>query len=320
MNAGAGHAKLVAKAATRVDPSGGDVPTTRKILVPMDFSECSELALETAIEVAERSGGILVLFHSLRTPVEITFPEGMVAPAVVADFRKTALDRLQCHAERARTRGRTVETHIAEGIPWLGIAAEADAIGAELIVMGTHGNTGLKHVLLGSVAERTIRSAPCPVLTVKTRSSRADRAGAVTIVVPVDFSETSKRAVETARALADRIEVAHVILVHALQVPVASDPLAAEQIAGLELHLSTCAKEELERGVAALTEAGISAESYSRVGNPGVVAVDVARERHADLLVIGTHGHTGVTHLLLGSVAERVVRTADCPVLTVRLR
>lgn len=139
-----------------------------KILVPVDFSDHSQRALEEAIGLAKTFGAQLHLLHCYQIHPTAIAPYGIVVPETYEhDVRMAALQRLSEWREKASAAGVRVQEHITAHFPGEEIAAMADHLGVDLIVMGTRGLTGLKHVLLGSVAERTIRLAKCPVLTVK---------------------------------------------------------------------------------------------------------------------------------------------------------
>ena len=140
----------------------------RKILVPVDFSDHSQHALDRAIELAKGFGAELHLLHCYQISPGAISPYGMIVPeSFEHDVRVAALRRLAEWSEKARKAGCRVQEHLSARFPAEEIATLAERIGADLIVMGTRGLTGIKHVLLGSVAERTIRVAGCPVLTVK---------------------------------------------------------------------------------------------------------------------------------------------------------
>ena len=142
----------------------------RTILVPLDFSAHADGILEWASHLAEEHGSRLVLLHAHHLPVDFQQLEGTYLPddfwiQVKADAAAT----LERYAEDLRNRGLTVETVVREGYPVTVIEDEAAAVGADLIVIGTRGHGGLKHLLLGSIAERVVQKSPCPVLTVKDR-------------------------------------------------------------------------------------------------------------------------------------------------------
>jgi nucleotide-binding universal stress UspA family protein len=138
-----------------------------------------------------------------------------------------------------------------------------------------------------------------------------------TLLVPLDFSETSKRALGVARALMKKVGPSHLVLVHAYFLPAEVEALAEDTQTLILETMSNKAREDLEGILVELQDEGISAEFLTRHGSQERVIIDAAEERKADLIVMGTHGRRGLSHAILGSVAERVLRTAACPVLTV---
>jgi nucleotide-binding universal stress UspA family protein len=144
----------------------------RQILVPTDFSSHADMALDAAIGLAQRFNAKLQLFHAYHLPVTVATPEHVVIPR---DFwtsvREAASKKLAGLVEKVQREGLEAEAHLTEMAAAPAIVEIAETLGVDLIVMGTRGNTGIKHVLLGSVAERTLRNAHCPVLTLKDRSA-----------------------------------------------------------------------------------------------------------------------------------------------------
>lgn len=141
----------------------------RKILVPVDFSDHSAKALEMAVAVAKAFGGAEVhLLHCYQIqPVGVS-PYGIVLPETFdRDIREAASRQLDDWRQKVAAEGIEAEAHLSSMFPSVAIGETATEVGADLVVMGTRGLSGIKHVLLGSVAERTLRVAPCPVLTVK---------------------------------------------------------------------------------------------------------------------------------------------------------
>jgi nucleotide-binding universal stress UspA family protein len=142
--------------------------TLKTILVPSDFSECSEEALRYGLELARRFNASLHLLHVVQDPITMPWAaEGFSAPLfeVVDEWEKQALDRLKAAVPDADRDRVTVAAMVAT--PYAEILAYAAAHNVDLIVMGTHGRSGVSHILLGSIAERVVRRAPCPVLTVR---------------------------------------------------------------------------------------------------------------------------------------------------------
>lgn len=155
--------------------------TIRKILVATDFSRDAEQALELALDMGRTYGATVTLLHVCQMPAYAFFNGGMYAPTpeLVGDIIRDADEQLR--AERARLRGRGFETEAVRltGDPAEIVPQYADSHGFDLIVMGTHGRRGLRRMVMGSVAERVVRVAEVPVLTVHARSEQPSVAGAV---------------------------------------------------------------------------------------------------------------------------------------------
>ena len=144
------------------------MPAIRTILVPIDFSSHSLAALERARDLARSTGSGLHLLHCYEVPTPGFDQYRLALPETVWErIREGAERRLTELARKATAAGFAVTSELCADPPGQAIAAVARRIGADLVVMGTHGNTGVKHLLLGSVAERTVRTAPCSVLVVK---------------------------------------------------------------------------------------------------------------------------------------------------------
>jgi nucleotide-binding universal stress UspA family protein len=146
----------------------------KRILVPVDFSDSSEHAVDHAIEVARTFGAKIDLFHSYPSAPGSITPYGPVLPeGIYQAYRDSAEARISEVRDRVRDAGVEVSAHLSSDVPSVAIVEAAKTLEADLIVIGTRGLSGLKHVLLGSVAERTVRSAECPVLTVGPRDAKA---------------------------------------------------------------------------------------------------------------------------------------------------
>ncbi|MDH3519328.1 MAG: universal stress protein [Myxococcales bacterium] len=141
----------------------------RRILVPVDFSESTPLLIEWAAHLAQQHGAAVTLLHAYHLPVEFQQLEGAyLPPDFWAGVKAEAEQSLSRLAAELAQRGITAEQVVCEGYAATAIVEEAAARGVDLIVIGTHGLSGLKHLLLGSIAERVVQKAPCAVLTVKT--------------------------------------------------------------------------------------------------------------------------------------------------------
>jgi len=287
--------------------------TPKRILVAMDFSEPAGRAFEAALALAARTQAELHVIHALEVALPLFEPYAVVLPADwIGEARKLAKEKLaQAHAQ-VRARGLSGTTHLGDVPAAHTIADRARSLGADLVVVGTHGHTGLKHVLLGSVAERTVEYAPCAVWTVKGAAAASPR----TIVVGLDFSEAGVEAVPVAAEWA-RLFGARLHLVHALQIPM---PLIAPYEVAIPEGIIEGARREAQRQLdqAAKAVAGVDVTTELASTPAHAALVDAATRLPAELIVTGSRGLTGLKHALLGSVAERTLRYAPCSVLTVR--
>ena len=140
----------------------------RRILVPVDFSEHADAVVEWGAYLAEQHGSAIVVLHAYHLPVEFQQLEGAyLPPDFWAKVKEEAEQSLSRYVELLSARGFEVEARVREGYPATVIVEEAKSVPADLVVIGTHGLSGLKHLLLGSIAERVVQKSPCPVLTVK---------------------------------------------------------------------------------------------------------------------------------------------------------
>ena len=291
-----------------------------RILVPTDFSATSDEALAYAKTLAGRFGASLHLVHAFEDPyTTAAFASEMYSTVPISLRDELVQQAEQSLAERLPADQKTYfngTTAIVTGTPAKTILEYAATVGADLIVMGTHGRSGMAHLLLGSVAERVLRAATAPVLTIREAPE-----GAVTrVLVPTDFSATADAALEYAYLVAERFG-ASIQLLHVLDDPFVAEGLAAEAyIAEAPALRTAMLRDAQSRLLHRATEQhpGIPVDREVLFGSGAKTIAEYAKQREADLIVMGTHGRTGVAHLLLGSVAERMVRIASCPVLTVR--
>ena len=286
----------------------------KRILVATDFSEPADRALEGALALASRTQAEVHLIHALEVALPLFEPYAVVLPADwVGEARRLAKEKLASAEARVRARGLAGSTHLGDVPAAHAIAERARAVGADLVVVGTHGHTGLKHVLLGSVAERTVEHAPCAVWTVK---GDAPAAPPRTLVVGIDFSEAGGEALDTAAEWA-RLFGARLHVVHALQIPM---PLIAPYEVAIPEGIIEGARREAQRQLeqAAKRAAGVGVTTELASIPAHAALVDAAKRLPAELIVTGSRGLTGLKHALLGSVAERTLRYAPCSVLTVR--
>lgn len=288
----------------------------RNILFATDFSESAELGQAAAFELADRFSSKLHVFHALEVPLPIFEPYTVAVPeAFISEARKGATEKLGAIVDAARVRG-------IEGTSALGavpapfdISEQARKVDADLVVIGSEGHTGIKHFLLGSVAEGTVKGAPCSVLAV--RGSLAPPI--TTLVVGIDFFPEAQSALDAACELADQLG-ANLHLVHAAKT---TPPLIGREEIAVPTAFYDSVMREAERRISeAAAACRIKGTVSTEVSTaPAQVALsEVAERLDAELIIIGSHGRTGIKHLLLGSVAERTVRHAPCSVLTFRTK
>jgi nucleotide-binding universal stress UspA family protein len=285
-----------------------------RILVPTDFSETANHALEQAAELAMRTRAKLDLFHVVE-PRSEEFPGVVRALSDYLEVLEADADKsLALKVEVLRGNGVDVRYKTARGVsPFDGIAARVSEVEPDLIVMGTHGRSGIGRLLMGSVTEKVLRHVAGNLLTLSPRAPivRSGRAFE-RILVPVDFSEFSKRAVRLASSLllpGGELEIAHVV----------ASPIHPSFYAAGITRLFQLDPEMPERIRKSLVEwvEGRAARVHVREGDVSTEILDVASSGESQLLVMGTRGLTGLDHLLMGSVTERVVRHASLPVLAV---
>jgi nucleotide-binding universal stress UspA family protein len=298
----------------------------RRILCPVDFSDFSRRALDHAVAIARWYESTITTMY-VYLPVAVTaYAPGPIAvePIMLSGSDRTQLlDDLRRFVETESAPGLTIETIVREGPAAAEIVREANTMKADLLVMGTHGRSGFERLLLGSVTEKVLRKAGCPVLTVPRRLPDAVPAGPVLfkrILCPVDFSDSSMQALKYALSLAQeadaRLTVAHVLtgdLVPDFRVGDDNVSLAAFQREREEE-----ARQLLKDAIPEKVAAYCSAESTIVRGKPWQEILRLASERAADLIVMGVQGRGAADLAVFGSTTQHVVREAACPVLTLR--
>lgn len=293
----------------------------RTIVAATDFSTTAAAALQWAAELAHAHKARIVVVHALAPPIPPAASPDFISlpPDFHEQYREAALRRLAADVESVRARGveATSDLDIGPGAPLILELAQKHA--ADVIVVGTRGLTGFRHLVLGSTAERLVQTSTIPLLTVHPQDADKHRR-VKTILVPTDFSDDAALAIRTAeRVFGPEEREAKIVLVHAYHLPVEFTALGAVPVAPrLFADAAEQARERLEQDAKRLREAGLRVETIAQEGYPPMVIEEAARSANVDLIAMGTHGRSGLRHLLLGSTAERVVQHAPCPVLTIR--
>jgi nucleotide-binding universal stress UspA family protein len=296
----------------------------RHVLCPTDYSEFAERALVHAAALARALGGDLTVAYVFPYPV----PLGGEVPYFTSELlgsvaRAEQLDKLKEFARPAAAAGVKVRSVLREGDPSREIARLAEELPADLVVMGTHGRGGFERLLLGSVTERLLRRAPCPVLTVchgQAPSLQADNP-LRRILCANDLGTTSGDVVAYAVSLTEACG-ARLTLLHVLEGPEfePGNPLRFSVPEVHALHRSLREDARMNLRLAVPDEIRLRTEVHDVVaeGRAHEEILRVAREEAPQLIVMGAHGRGALEHMLFGSTSHRVVREAPSPVLIVR--
>lgn len=303
--------------------------TIDRILCPTDCTELSQAAMRRAVNLARWFGARVTALHVMPTlppPVSGMTYGGYISLSVEkieqwSCGESTALDYFVAPflAQGVAIATRVVRSE--DDVPWAAIRSAAEEISADLIVMGTHGRTGIDHFLMGSVAEEVLRKAPCPVMIAGGPEDHADATRLFSrIVCATDLTASSRDTIDTALALSEE-SLARLILLHVVQV-VRGDtsmdlfrPVPDSEVFRYAL---------IERAEARLADLAETAPTLAdvgwkvRIGKPWEETVRFAAATEADLIVVGVHDYGAFGRLFGGSTANEVVRHAPCPVLVAR--
>jgi nucleotide-binding universal stress UspA family protein len=291
------------------------------IVVATDFSDTASLALDRAIELAARHQSEIALVHVMQPDLPpLAAPEMVVIPPNFESLvQEACVEGLAHAARRVRQEGILASEHLERGRVSVRIAEVADALGADLILVGTRGNTGFKHLLLGSVAEEVVRISERPVLTVHPGDVRPIEP-VRRLLFPTDFSEASDQALNVAHRLLIGRDDTKIYLVHTYHISPSIVPLGGFRGGVVPLFVDNAhqlAVAATRPTADVLRARGFDVEVRVERGDPSEVVTELAAEVEADLIAMGTRGHSKIRHMLLGSTTERIVEHAPCPVLTV---
>jgi nucleotide-binding universal stress UspA family protein len=301
------------------------------IVVPLDGSTLSEHALPYARAAAQLFDAELQLVQVVPTPLEPMFVESVPLRAAVQNLpeernmprqvtNRVAYEQAEgclfSHAARLRERGLHTSTEVRMGMPDEEIVSAALQHNATMIVMATHGRSGLRRWTLGSVADKVVRSSPIPVLLIPATCPIAHEWTIRRILVPWDGSELAARALPLVREMAARTH-AEIVLVQAVDplsdiethwVPVAGD---------IAIIRRNEALEQLKDITDDLSRNGLRSAAVAILSYPSETILEEAIRQHADLIIMATHGYGGMRRVALGSVADRVLHATTTPLLLV---
>jgi nucleotide-binding universal stress UspA family protein len=277
--------------------------TFSTILIPTDLSEFSRASLRWASLLERRLGAKLTLLYANQPWVSFDVVEG---PATYLmqnspEFKRTLADEVRDYVARnLPDLTGEVDTRVVDKEPSQAILETADAIDADLVVMGTHGRTGWRRALIGSVAEKVVRHSQRPVLCIPPGAEEIERPTLAKILCPVNFTPIARLAVEEAAAIADAFD-AELLLVHVTDHIDEAVDVAGEFDAWIEPHVRNRCR-------------------YSHIvstGNAAEETIRMAQETGADLIVIGAQHKRFADDTVIGTTTERVIRSAKRPVLAV---
>ena len=292
----------------------------RRVLCPVDFSDTSRHALEHALAVAKWYDARVTVLHVnhplLVLDPPVLFVEASREPALtdVGSMR----ERLRTWLDTANAPG-SIEMAVDEGNPVGRILSHAASLPADLIVMGTHGRSGFDRVVLGSVAEKVLRKAGCPVVTVPPPAIATSVLPFKRLLCPVDFSESSLAALRFAFSVAKESD-ARLTILHALEWPTGEDDVVEHvfSLPDVRRQLEKDTNDRLTSLIPADVRLWCQPATKVVFGRPYFTILNIAAEERADLIVMGVHGRSAIDRTLFGSTTNQVVRRANCPVLTLR--
>ncbi len=301
------------------------------ILVPIDGSDPSTKGLILAQQLARLFKSEVVLLHVLDRRVLALADETYLKPdhTFFADELRAAGEQLLSAVKGTLAEGGIqVRTVLAQGVVVEEIVRTAERTKASVVCMGSTGVGDWGHRLLGSVARGVLHHAATPVLivprsvdSVKLQHRAGVDAALEHLLVPVDGSPQSSLALTHATQIAKAADLAHLHVTHVLdRIALDGARMGLRQPSAVEVvqQLRMRGQKDLDDAIAAAQAQGVKATAHLREGRVAQSIVELAEELRIDLLCIGTHGRTGLSRAVLGSVAEAVVGAAPCPVLVTR--
>ncbi len=288
-----------------------------RILVPLDFSAASAAALRRALDLTERTGAEIHVLHAVPGP-NVSFDD-LPEPdrAFYREVWRRAEGDLDAFLQRVPAGSVALKRVLTAGLASRTILDYATHEGMDLVVMGTHGRRGIKRVMLGSVTEEVLQRSDLPVLVVPPGTGE----DTVThVLAPTDFSVAAEMALPVAVEMAElygaRLDLLHVLEAVPLLAALTGARTAEELFPELLPHTAERLDAMVQRADGVLGDASVRIAE----GRAAEAIVDHARDHGVDLIVMAKQGLHGVERVLIGSVTERVCRTAPCAVLALPAR
>jgi len=292
----------------------------QRILCPVDLSECSGSALELAVAIARYSRAQLTVLHTWRMPSPFDLvgrPYETPADTAEPPGLRLAVQEFV----RAVAGDMAVIVRVVHGVDARrAILAEAEATLPDLLVIGSHGRSGFDRLLLGSTSSAIVRKVQCPVLVVPPGAVPPTDGRFRRVLCGIDFSPPSLQALRFALRLAAEAD-AEIRLLYAIEMPPELHErqiTAAFDVDAVRASAESAARQRLEALYPGDDSSGVRIVAEVVEGRAHRRIVETARQQHADLIVLGTHGRNAVDRLMFGSTTDAVLHNAPCPVLTVR--
>lgn len=291
--------------------------TIEHILFTTDFSECADHAFRNAIYLAKIYDAKLHILHVSILPISFPYLEYNYHEEAAINHLKKHTNELMAEAGEFWDES-MIEYHVKSDLEAADcIIKTSDDLSADLIVIGTHGRSGFAHAMIGSVAEKIIRKSKCSVFTVNSHEDAKKLQDVTSICVPVDFSSYSKKAMRAACELNHRFQ-SKLNLIHVI--PNLVQLHAEGSYINLLDNYPTMMDDSTKALVSFRSEHCNSSDGDDtvKVGDTGYEIADYMDESQSDLLVISTHGFSGLKRIFLGSVAERLIRLVRRPIFVVK--
>ncbi|WP_323174775.1 universal stress protein [Natrialba sp. PRR66] len=282
------------------------------LLVPVDGSDPAKAALKRALDIAADTGATVHVLHVVPTNESRLLRFGDRDIDILEEEGEAIVDRAR---SAATERNVPVVDHIIQGEPQEKILAYGESHSVDCIIMGAHGRHGLEEYILGSTTERVVHQSSVPVMTVRAGEDVTQSYPYRSVLVPTDDSDHARAALELGSTIAARHDsVLHLLFV-ADELPETIDPRSTQ----LSAEIKESAHEVLQDAADRTELSEESIVTAVKAGSVPHVITSYAESTPTDLIVMGTHGWTGLDRYLLGSFTERVIRTSPVPVLTTSL-
>ncbi len=289
------------------------------VLVATDFSEYSKVALDISLSASRCMKTKLYVLHTIEK-----FPHDyrhLLSGTAHADMKQKleedAIDKIKAMIPVEIMGKGDIIPMVRFGKPFLETMQVVKENNVDLLVIGTHGRAGVDRVMLGSVAERIVRKAGCPVMVIK----GIKYTGFKRIIVPIDFSDCSRKALEyaiaTARAHNSRLTILHIYEKSFVE-PYVNAANSEEKADEIMKEIERVNETKYDEFLKTVDLNGVEYEKLLKKGIAETDIVEIAMEQQANLIVMGTHGRSGIKHILIGNTAEEVVRTVHCDIIIVK--